>query len=218
MRMILDDKTAIGYMRVDKNGWFTATPITAELKKLFGEAETEIIYPIFPTVFTPIIEEKAYYDAILDNVKEGDKVLVVGCGAGSDVWSAWLKAKTMIYTIDINPQAILNVYATARMGGFEVRPIQGDIREMRMPKDFKDFDYIVGNTPFLNYPIPLEDNNYHDGDDSTVTKAFIKLLHSLLKKDGRAIMVGTEETEEYINLPMEKSEYASFTVYMLKGA
>lgn len=211
-----DDRTALCYMRIDQDGWFMANPATTtELKELIGQAEAEIVYPIFPTVFTPIIEEKAYYDAISDNVKEGDKVLVVCCGSGVDAWVASLKSKNKIYAIDINEQALLNLFAVANIGGFEVRPVQGDMRDMELPEDFKDFDFIFGNIPFLDWHIPLEQNNYHDGDDGSIITAFMKLLPTLLKKKGKAIIAGTEATEKYINCPMKKADYEEYIVYTL---
>ena len=62
---------------------------------------------------------------------------------------------------------------------------------------------------------PMEQVNYHNGDDGTVTEAFMKLLPSLLKKSGRAIVSGTEETEQYITLPMKKTDHDGFMVYVL---
>ncbi|GAG03581.1 unnamed protein product, partial [marine sediment metagenome] len=193
MQIEINDQTALCYMRVAEDGWFATTATSDELKDLIGQ-EPEIVFPIFPTVFTPTDSERAYYNAALDNIKEGDKILVMCCGSGADAWVAWLKAKTLIYAIDINEQAILNTYTTARMGGFEVRPVQGDIRSMELPEDFKGFDCVLGNVPFRTGGIPLEQNNYHDGDDGSVIQAFMGLLPSLLKPGGRVVLAGTEET------------------------
>ncbi len=216
MITILDDSTKLCYMRVDKDGWYTTNPTFEELKELLGEqAETEIVYPLFPTVYIPEDDERAYYNAVLDNVKEGDKVLVVSCGSGSDTWLAWLKAKTMIYTIDINEQAILNTFAVAGIGGFTVKPLRADIRDMELPDDFKDFDCVLGAIPYMNWQPPLEQDNFHDGDDGSVTEAFMKLLPFLLKKGGIAVVQGTKDTEEYIELPMKKTEHGHFNVYVL---
>ena len=217
MRTVVEDATSLCYMRVDDAGWFTANPTSAELRGLIGTAETEIVYPIFPTVFTPVDDERAYYNAVLDNVKEDDKVLVVSCGSGSDAWLAWLKAKTKIYTIDINEQAILNTYSTARMGGFTVRPLRADIRDMELPDDFKDFDCIVAMLPYMGGATPMEQANYHNGDDGTVTEALMKLLPSVLKQAGRAVVSGTIETEAYLSLPAKKTEHDEFMVYVLNG-
>jgi SAM-dependent methyltransferase len=155
-----------------------------------------MIVPIFPTVYNPVCEtDKIYYDAILENVQEGDKVLVVGCGSGADSWVAWTRCKTKIYAIDINEMAILNTYATANIGGFEVRPICGDIRDIELPDDFKDFDWVLWNLPFMHTG-RLEYQNHHDGDDGSVIEAFVKLLPQLGR---RAIIIGTDATLDYVS-------------------
>jgi methylase of polypeptide subunit release factors len=58
--------------------------------------------------------------------------LVIGCGSGADTWAAWLKSRTLVHAIDINPMAIVNTYATARLGGYHVEAVAGDITNMTL--------------------------------------------------------------------------------------
>ena len=178
-----DKRVALCRMKID-NGWSCSS-----------DRPDEMIVPIFPTVYNPTYAtDKIYYDAILENVQEGDKVLVVGCGSGTDSWTAWTKCKTKIYAIDINEMAILNLFATANIGGFKVRPIRGDIRDMELPDDFKNFDWVLWNLPFLSTG-RLKDQNYHDGDDGSVVSAFVELLPRL---GGKALILGTKATLGYV--------------------
>lgn len=58
--------------------------------------------------------------------------LVIGCGSGADTWAVWLKSRTLVHAIDINPMAIVNTYATARLGGYHVEAVAGDITNMTL--------------------------------------------------------------------------------------
>lgn len=138
------------YMKVDENGWFTASINNLKLKELINTSDKEIVIPIFPTVYTPDNYDDLYYNTILESdIEQGDKVLVIGTGSGSDAWVAWLKSQSLIYVIDINPMAIANTKATARLGNFQVKPIFGDIRDIDLPEDFSNFDFVLWNMPFL---------------------------------------------------------------------
>jgi len=200
---IADKQVALCRMKID-DGWSCSS-----------DRPDEMIVPIFPTVYTPRNEaDNIYYDAILENVKEGDKVLVVGCGSGADSWVAWTKCKTKIYVIDINEMAILNTYATANIGGFEVRPVLGDIRDMELPDDFKNFDWVLWSMPHLGER--LEENNYHDGDDGSILKAFVELLPKL---GGKAIIWNRKKAQKFIDLPYEiiKTNNMGSVVILIKG-
>ncbi len=137
-------------VKVDENGWFTASINNVKLKELISTSDKEIVIPIFPTVYTPDNYDNLYYNTILESdIEQGDKVLVIGTGSGSDAWIAWLKSQSLIYVIDINPMAIANTKATARLGNFQVKPIFGDIRNIDFPEDFSNFDFVLWNMPFL---------------------------------------------------------------------
>jgi hypothetical protein len=197
------------YMKVDEDGW-SAVPIEDEsqLKKRIVSTGKDLAIPIYPTVYVPSEFDKPYNDTILQSdIKKGDKILVIGAGSGSDVWVAWLKSRSLVYAIEINPLGVANINTTAGLGRFPVKAIVGDIRNMEFPEDFRDFDYVLWNMPFLSITTStLEDRNYHFGDDGTILKSFLALLPSLLKKGGKVILYNSAFALEYIRYPNLKTK------------
>lgn len=194
------------YLKFDRDGW-SATPINnlLQLKERVNTSDKEIVIPVFPTVYMPMNEDALYYNAIIESdIKKDDKVLVIGSGSGSDAWAAWLKSQSRIFVVEINPMAVANINTTARIANFPVKAIVGDITKVKLPKEFDDFDYVLWNMPYL-FPEEkgksLEGRNYHDGDDGTILKAFLKLLPSLLKRDGHVILLNTGAAREFIKFP-----------------
>jgi hypothetical protein len=200
------------YVKVDKSGW-SAGPVGSfrDLGHRLGRPSTpgqEIVIPIFPTVYTPKMVDKLYYDAILKSpIKPGDKVLVIGTGSGADAWVASLKSKAPVYVVEINPMAVINARATARLAGFQIKPLVGSIIEVDLPRDFRDFDYVLWNMPYVwkkdrieALKLKLETVRFHDGDDGTILKRFLALLPSLLKKGGTAMVLNSHFAKPLINV------------------
>jgi predicted RNA methylase len=191
------------YMKVDENGWFTSSINNLlELKELINTSDKEIVIPIFPTVYEPNLVDDLYYNAILESdIEQGDRVLVIGAGSGSDAWVAWLKSQSLVYVIEVNPMGIANINTTACLGNFQVKSILGDIRDVDLPDDFSNFDFVLWNMPFLEKGGKIEEGSFHDGDDGSVLRSFLALLPSLLKKDGQAIILNTADALEFIKFP-----------------
>jgi hypothetical protein len=198
------------YLQVDASGWSTGSAGSfQDLNNRFASltnAGKEIVIPIFPTVYQPRMVDKIYYDAILESkIRPGDKVLVIGAGSGADAWVAALKSKAPVYIVEINPMAVANARATAQLGNFQIKPLVGDITRVALPDDFKEFDFVLWNMPFIWKKERLEivdgkieNNRFYDGDDGTILKTFLAMLPSLLKKGGTAILLNNSLARDFI--------------------
>jgi tRNA1(Val) A37 N6-methylase TrmN6 len=201
------------FLKVDQDGWSTgAAGSFQELNNRLAEpiaSNHEIIIPIFPTVYAPKIEDKIYHDAILaSDIKAGDKVLVIGTGSGADAWLASLKSKAPIYIVEINPVAIANARVTARLGQFQIKAVEGDVTRIQLPDDFRDFDFVLWNMPFVwkqqtiaANKLGIEGNRFHDGDDGTLLKRFLVMLPALLKDGGEAMVLNSHPATNIITAP-----------------
>jgi len=190
------------YMKVDEDGWLTTPVSNLKLKELIHTPDKEIVIPILPTVYAPNSDDALYYNTILESdIEQGDKVLVIGTGSGSDAWVASLESQSLVYAIDINPMAIANTKATARLGNFQVKPTLGDIRTIELCEDFSNCDFVLWNMPFLDKEGEIKEVNFHDGDRGSILESFLTLLPSLLNKDGQAIIFNTADALKLINFP-----------------
>ena len=226
---LYDRQEYLCYLEADKE-WFACDLNNKDsLKKIFKrllKSHNSIIIPVFPTVYSPgsnLTSDKPYFDTILNRaeIKENDKVLVVGSGTGADVWAAWLKSKTKVYALDINPIAVANTLATARIAKFPVNVIEADITKNELPSDFSDFDFVLWNMPVLNDPenhfnlsVPAE--VFHDGDDGTILNQFLKRLPSLLKKKGKAIIWNTKKAADLVYYNKEIIPHGKFAVCIIQ--
>lgn len=222
---------------IDETGWSaTRLPTYRDASDAWNNlaasdenSENELIVPVLPSVYRPDSIDKLFYDALLDSdIAPGDKVLVIGTGSGVDAWVASRKSETPIYIVEINPMAVLNARLTAKIAGFEIKPIVGDIRNVDLPVDFGNFDYVLWNMPFVEVDATMEkfeERNFHDGDNGTILVDFLTMLPSLLKEDGQAILLNyalaKKYIEKYTELPGVTTKVAdeqaeiSDTTYML---
>jgi methylase of polypeptide subunit release factors len=109
-----------------------------------------------------------------------------------------------VHIVEINPMAVLNARLTAAVGGFEIKPVVGDIRQVELPEDFRDFDWVLWNMPFVEAEATmdyLQGRNFHDGDNGVILTEFLAMLPKLLKPDGTAILLNHAIAEKYIDLP-----------------
>lgn len=196
-------------VRFDDTGWSTGDIKTYDdLRTQFGPVGSdnpEIAIPVLETVFRPDISDKIYYDAIIQSdIALDDKVLVIGPGSGADAWAVSLKSRASVHVIDINPMAVTNTLITARLGGFDVKPFVGDIRSAKLPKDFRDFNYVLWNMPFVKAganATDFESRNFHDGDDGTLLRDFLARLPALLADEGVAILLNDPLADTLFHWP-----------------
>jgi SAM-dependent methyltransferase len=204
------------HIQVDGNDWLATPANTLRLRELVSTSDKELVLPVFPTVYKPNNVDRLYYQSLLESgIACGDKVLVVGTGSGCDAWVAWLKSQSLVYVIDINPMAIANTRATARLGGFQVRALLGDICDVDLPEDFRDFDFVLWNMPFLKAGDYAD--NFHDGDDGSILTSFLALMPSLLKENGQAIILNNAAAAEFIRLPyVAKRDEGKSVAYIIQ--
>jgi hypothetical protein len=197
------------HIAIDESGWSVGTLGTYQdvdlAIKNIARPEQELVIPILPSVYHPVNIDKLFYDALLDSdIAPGDKVLVIGTGSGVDAWVASRKCQTPVHIVEINPMAVLNARLTAAVGGFEIKPVVGDIRQVELPEDFRDFDWVLWNMPFVEAEATmdyLQGRNFHDGDNGVILTEFLAMLPKLLKPDGTAILLNHAIAEKYIDLP-----------------
>lgn len=196
-------------LRYDADGWTTDYVGTYKRLDRFlverAEGVDQLAIPLFPTVYVPDINDKVYYDWIDEgDIAPGDKVLVIGTGSGADSWAVSRKTQSKVYAVDINPLAVINARVTARLGGFELEAVVGDFQEVELPEDFRDFDWVLWNMPFVEVgatDLDFEKRNFHDGDDGSVATRFLERLPSLLKPEGKAVALNYALARNYLTTP-----------------
>lgn len=104
---------------------------------------------IDPEVFSPMVfEDTAFFQKSL-KVPPGGSVLEIGCGAGVISILAALNGARRVVATDINPSAVANTVANARLHRvdalLDVRV--GDVFGALRPKE--EFDLIFWNAPFI---------------------------------------------------------------------
>jgi methylase of polypeptide subunit release factors len=131
-----------------------------------GSADThELIFPIFPTVYSPVCHENRNSDTkvathVLRQInklmlKDGDQVLDVGTGSGFLAWLAWKAARAhgadvVVYALDINPVAVANARYIARLVGYQITSKTFDnIMDKNGSYAFpnKRFRFVIWNMP-----------------------------------------------------------------------
>lgn len=208
---IYDEQPYLCYIEASaKGGWYAQNILkNADLAALKDRSarNPSLVIPIFPTVYSPgddnhLGPDAAYYNYLLKDsrIKKLDKVLVVGSGSGADSWVAWLKSRSRVFAIDINPLAVANTRAAAQIGTFPIRAIQGDIGTADLPEDFSGFDEVLWNMPFLDEGDYAQDL-FHDHDNGDVLDTFLARLPKLLKAGGEAILLNTQEAVDRMHWP-----------------
>lgn len=142
----------------------------------------------FPNVFSPKVchEEGFFVERI--PIHEGDSVLEIGSGTGFFPVFAIKKQASQVIATDINPDAVKNTLANAKLHQMEsqIKAIQSDIFNA-LPPDLK-FDVIYWNIPFTpthETNLSLLDLSVFDPGNAFLER-YLKECASFLKPDGRA--------------------------------
>jgi SAM-dependent methyltransferase len=80
-------------------------------------------------------------------IKEGDRVLVVGCGRGPDVIAAALSRASLVHAIDISELEIQNTLLNLKLWGLENRV---KVFKNLGLKGLERYDVIIFNAPLIN--------------------------------------------------------------------
>lgn len=158
------------------------------------EAEFEGLKLKIPkTVYEPSEDSFMLAKGALE-VKQGSKVLEVGCGSGIASICA-LKAKAEVLGVDISLDAVECAKENAAKNNFKGKFIQSNLFE-KVPKG--KFDVIMFNPPYL--PTELKDklngplNHAFDGgkDGRKVLDVFLDQFDNYLKKGGYLLLVQSD--------------------------
>jgi tRNA1(Val) A37 N6-methylase TrmN6 len=91
---------------------------------------------------------------------------------------------------------IANARVTARLGQFQIKAIVSDITRIQLQDDFRDFDFVLWNMPFVwkqqtiaANKVKIEGNRFHDGDDGTLLRRSLAMLPALFKDGGEAMVL-----------------------------
>jgi methylase of polypeptide subunit release factors len=128
----------------------------AMLKVVRDPRKDQLIFPVFPTVYPPAAHKRhdlAYHNRISSDprivIQSGQKVLVAFCGSGLDAWLAWRRTQHRVAALDVNPLAVANTRALAKIAGFEVdaRVADNIVDARGRPVFAERFDWVLGNMP-----------------------------------------------------------------------
>jgi len=143
----------------------------------------KIIY-LLPHVYEPAEDSFLLVDALIDNIKDGDRVLELGCGSGIVALFAQNRASFVVAT-DLNPHAVL----CASKNG--INAIRTDLFNSIKGQ----FDLIVFNPPYL----PTSDEERLSEWDSLMLEGgkngrqtierFIDGLKDYLSPKGRVLLL-----------------------------
>ena len=166
---------------------------------------------VLPSVYDPAEDSFLLADNL--DIKQGDKVLDIGCGSGIQSLVAAKKGAKVI-AVDINPEAVKNTKINAADLDLE------DLIQVRQSNLFEnvpetDFDVIIFNPPYLPSGGGLNNalSKAWDGGKTgrEIISDFLKEAKKHLKKGGKIFFVissitGKEEVEKTLKEAGYKSK------------
>jgi release factor glutamine methyltransferase len=135
--------------------------------------------------------------ALLEDVREADRVLDMGTGSGVNAVLAASRAREVV-AVDINPHAVGAAHANAESNGVADRVVA--LESDLFAEVEGAFDLIVFDPPFRWFaPRDLRERNTTDEDYRTLT-SFFREAPSRLTRDGRILLFfGTSGDAEYLD-------------------
>jgi len=201
------------YAEISKNGTVNTKEFRADefddYSGMFKPREDvhQVIFPVYPTVFTPAFEASSSIDKksempIIFNdprfdLSNADTILVVGPGTGIEAWAAWLRTGKDIYVTGINPIEVANTLALADIVGarFIGEINDGILRPDGRPVFNKQFDRMIWDMPSVTLGeghAPKQGgyyNRYWDFDSGGNTlKQFAKSLSTVMTPNGKILV------------------------------
>lgn len=112
---------------------------------------------VFANVFSPLIFEDTAFFADNMIVRNGERLLEVGCGSGVISTIAALQGAAEVFATDINPAAIANTNANSKLHGVS-KIVRAEVSDLftAVPRS-KRFDTIFWNAPFIEAEVPAGD-------------------------------------------------------------
>jgi methylase of polypeptide subunit release factors len=143
---------------------------------------------LFPGSFKIDFTSRAITESAYPLIKQGDSVLVVGCGSGLDVIAAALRGASRVDAIDVSNIAVQNTLFNAQRWGLQ-KQVQAKLHKGLA--GLGRYDVIIFNAPLIEMRpryrfdsgnrVAVEDLNGEISED------FLKNLHNHLNADGMAV-------------------------------
>jgi release factor glutamine methyltransferase len=151
------------------------------------------------------------WKSVLDEVKEGDRVLDMGTGSGINGILAASKSSDVV-AVDVNPASVKNAEHNAKLNNvasrmsFQVSDLFGAVEGR--------FDLIMIDPPFRWFkPKNMRERSTADENYRTLT-SFFKQVKNYLKDDGRILLFfGTSGDIDYLNKLIDEAKFKTEVVH-----
>lgn len=162
--------------------WFNFDPVLGTLEVAKGlSAATRVV---FPTVYSPNHLTSAVLRAGLKEVKPGEKVLVIGPGAGFELEQIAVRTGTVVKAVGINPLEVANSRYNAALSPYAdlIQVSEGDLFNSSIIENGEQFDRIIWNAPIEDGAVEapgMRDVAYGDWQARLLTRFFSEVRRYL---------------------------------------